>query len=162
MDKNRRWAAVAIAILFFGLTGYGFWSVWGGPVGSPAPLPEETPSPSPFGHYDVSMIGGDVTGGEGTPIPPQTEEPTPKVNNGGGSSFRVSSGSGSSGSTTNDGTTNDGTTNDGTTNDGTDNGGTDKTPEVPEEIPEFTTVAIPVAAILGLLFFFNHGNHRKE
>jgi hypothetical protein len=32
--------------------------------------------------------------------------------------------------------------------------------EVP--IPEFTTIAIPVATILGLLFFFNHRKHRKE
>jgi len=30
------------------------------------------------------------------------------------------------------------------------------------QIPEFTTIAIPVAAILGLFFFFNHRKHRKE
>ena len=30
------------------------------------------------------------------------------------------------------------------------------------EIPEFSTIAIPVAAIFGLLFFFNHRKHRKE
>ena len=29
-------------------------------------------------------------------------------------------------------------------------------------IPEFTTIAIPVASILGLLFFFNHRNRKKE
>ena len=29
-------------------------------------------------------------------------------------------------------------------------------------VPEFTTIAIPVAAIFGLLFFFNHRKHRKE
>ena len=28
-------------------------------------------------------------------------------------------------------------------------------------IPEFTTIAIPVAAILGLMFFFNHRKRRK-
>ena len=28
-------------------------------------------------------------------------------------------------------------------------------------VPEFATIAIPVAAILGLLFFFNHRKHRK-
>ena len=31
-----------------------------------------------------------------------------------------------------------------------------------EEIPEFSTIAIPIASILGLLFFFNHRKHRKE
>ena len=31
-----------------------------------------------------------------------------------------------------------------------------------ESIPEFTTIAIPVASILGLLFYFNHRKHRKE
>ena len=30
------------------------------------------------------------------------------------------------------------------------------------EIPEFTTIALPIASILGLLFFFNHRKHRKE
>ena len=29
-------------------------------------------------------------------------------------------------------------------------------------IPEFTTIAIPVAAVLGLLFFFNHRKKRRE
>jgi len=29
-------------------------------------------------------------------------------------------------------------------------------------VPEFSTIAIPVAAIFGLLFFFNHRKHRKE
>ena len=29
-------------------------------------------------------------------------------------------------------------------------------------IPEFTTIAIPVAAILGLLFFFNHRKRKKS
>jgi hypothetical protein len=29
-------------------------------------------------------------------------------------------------------------------------------------VPEFTTIAIPVAAILGLLFFFNHRKRRKD
>jgi len=31
-----------------------------------------------------------------------------------------------------------------------------------KEIPEFSTIAIPVASILGLLFFFNHRKRRKE
>ena len=31
-----------------------------------------------------------------------------------------------------------------------------------EVIPEFSTIAIPVASILGLLFFFNHRKRRKE
>jgi hypothetical protein len=31
-----------------------------------------------------------------------------------------------------------------------------------KEIPEFSTIAIPVASILGLLFFFNHRKQRKE
>lgn len=30
------------------------------------------------------------------------------------------------------------------------------------EIPEFATIAIPVASILGLLLFFNHRKSRKE
>ena len=30
------------------------------------------------------------------------------------------------------------------------------------QIPEFTTIAIPVASILGLLFFFNHRKRRKN
>ena len=34
--------------------------------------------------------------------------------------------------------------------------------EVESGIPEFTTIAIPVASILGLLFFFNHRKHKKE
>ena len=29
-------------------------------------------------------------------------------------------------------------------------------------IPEFATIAIPAAGILGLLFFFNHRKHKKE
>ncbi|MCD4845403.1 MAG: PEF-CTERM sorting domain-containing protein [Methanosarcinales archaeon] len=29
-------------------------------------------------------------------------------------------------------------------------------------IPEFSTIAIPVLSILGLLFFFNHRKRRKE
>ena len=29
-------------------------------------------------------------------------------------------------------------------------------------VPEFTTIAIPVATILGLLFFFNHRKRRKD
>ena len=32
----------------------------------------------------------------------------------------------------------------------------------PDEIPEFSTIALPVASILGLLFFFNHRKHRKR
>jgi hypothetical protein len=32
----------------------------------------------------------------------------------------------------------------------------------PEPIPEFSTIAIPIASILGLLFFFNRRKHRKE
>jgi len=30
------------------------------------------------------------------------------------------------------------------------------------EIPEFSTIVIPIASILGLLFFFNRRKHRKE
>jgi hypothetical protein len=30
------------------------------------------------------------------------------------------------------------------------------------QIPEFATIALPVASILGLLFFFNHRKRRKE
>ena len=30
------------------------------------------------------------------------------------------------------------------------------------QIPEFATIAIPVAAVLGLLFFFNHSKRRNE
>lgn len=30
------------------------------------------------------------------------------------------------------------------------------------EIPEFSSIAIPIASILGLLFFFNRRKHRKE
>lgn len=33
--------------------------------------------------------------------------------------------------------------------------------DVTHQVPEFTTIAIPVAAIIGLLFFFNHRKHRK-
>jgi len=40
--------------------------------------------------------------------------------------------------------------------------GTVNGPVVCNEIPEFSTIAIPVAAIFGLLFFFNHRKHRKE
>jgi hypothetical protein len=29
-------------------------------------------------------------------------------------------------------------------------------------VPEFTTIAMPVGAILGLLFFFNHRKRKKE
>lgn len=29
-------------------------------------------------------------------------------------------------------------------------------------IPEFATIAVPVAAVIGLLFFFNHRKHKKE
>ena len=32
----------------------------------------------------------------------------------------------------------------------------------PECIPEFSTIALPVASILGLLFFFNHRKRRRE
>jgi len=32
----------------------------------------------------------------------------------------------------------------------------------PEPIPEFSTIAIPVAAILGLLFFFNYRKHSRK
>jgi PKD repeat protein len=31
-----------------------------------------------------------------------------------------------------------------------------------ENIPEFSTIALPVTAILGLLFLFNHRKRRKE
>jgi len=31
-----------------------------------------------------------------------------------------------------------------------------------DPIPEFSTIAIPIASILGLLFFFNHRKRRKE
>ncbi|RZN43518.1 MAG: hypothetical protein EFT35_01135 [Methanophagales archaeon ANME-1-THS] len=33
--------------------------------------------------------------------------------------------------------------------------------KVTSEIPEFATIAIPVGAIIGLLFFFDHRKHRK-
>lgn len=36
------------------------------------------------------------------------------------------------------------------------------TPTSEYEIPEFSTIAIPVAGILGLIFFFNHRKRRKE
>ncbi|MCK4736511.1 MAG: PEF-CTERM sorting domain-containing protein [Methanophagales archaeon] len=36
------------------------------------------------------------------------------------------------------------------------------TPTCEYEIPEFSTIAIPVAGILGLLFFFNHRKRKKE
>jgi hypothetical protein len=32
----------------------------------------------------------------------------------------------------------------------------------PVNVPEFATIAIPVAAILGLVLFFNHRKHKKE
>jgi len=32
----------------------------------------------------------------------------------------------------------------------------------PRPIPEFSTIAIPVASILGLLFFFNYRRHRRK
>ncbi|MEA2075246.1 MAG: PEF-CTERM sorting domain-containing protein [Euryarchaeota archaeon] len=35
-------------------------------------------------------------------------------------------------------------------------------PVVCNEIPEFSTIAIPVVAILGLLFFFNHRKRRES
>ena len=31
-----------------------------------------------------------------------------------------------------------------------------------DQIPEFSTILIPVGAVLGLLFFFNHRKHRKK
>lgn len=31
----------------------------------------------------------------------------------------------------------------------------------PDDIPEFTTISIPVVAILGLLFFFSYRKRRK-
>ena len=34
--------------------------------------------------------------------------------------------------------------------------------DIPIDVPEFATIAIPVAGILGLLFFFNHRKRRKE
>jgi hypothetical protein len=34
--------------------------------------------------------------------------------------------------------------------------------DVTHQVPEFTTIAIPVASILGLLFFFNHRKRRKK
>ena len=34
--------------------------------------------------------------------------------------------------------------------------------EVSRYIPEFSTIAIPVASILGLLFFFNYRKRRRE
>jgi hypothetical protein len=34
--------------------------------------------------------------------------------------------------------------------------------DVTHQVPEFTTIAIPVASILGLLFLFNHRKHRKK
>jgi len=34
--------------------------------------------------------------------------------------------------------------------------------DVTHQVPEFTTIAIPVASILGLLFFFNHRKHKKS
>ena len=36
------------------------------------------------------------------------------------------------------------------------------TPTDEYEIPEFSTIAIPVAGILGLIFFFNHRKRRRE
>ncbi|MBK5191151.1 MAG: PEF-CTERM sorting domain-containing protein [Methanosarcinales archaeon] len=32
----------------------------------------------------------------------------------------------------------------------------------PDSIPEFSTIAIPVASVLGLLFLFNYRRHRRE
>jgi len=34
--------------------------------------------------------------------------------------------------------------------------------DVTYQVPEFTTIAIPVASILGLLFLFNHRKHKKS
>ena len=34
--------------------------------------------------------------------------------------------------------------------------------EIVECIPEFSTIALPVASVLGLLFFFNHRKRKKE
>jgi hypothetical protein len=42
----------------------------------------------------------------------------------------------------------------------TEEGIEDKTPPT-EPIPEFTTIAIPVAAILGLVFLFRRRRHKK-
>ena len=36
------------------------------------------------------------------------------------------------------------------------------TKETSAPIPEFTTIAVPVAAILGLLFFYNHRKRKEE
>jgi len=36
------------------------------------------------------------------------------------------------------------------------------TGDEPEPIPEFSTIAIPVAGILGLLFFYNYRKHRRK
>ncbi|MCK4542896.1 MAG: PEF-CTERM sorting domain-containing protein [Spirochaetales bacterium] len=40
----------------------------------------------------------------------------------------------------------------------------DRSLEIKEvvNVPEFTTVAVPIATILGLLFFFNHRKHRRD
>ena len=38
----------------------------------------------------------------------------------------------------------------------------DYTPGQTTPIPEFSTIAIPIASILGLLFFFNHRKRREE
>ena len=35
-------------------------------------------------------------------------------------------------------------------------------PDCQQHIPEFATIALPVASVLGLLFFFNHRKRRKE
>ena len=40
--------------------------------------------------------------------------------------------------------------------------GGDEVGRYPTPIPEFSTIAIPVASILGLLFFFNYRKRRKE
>ena len=40
-------------------------------------------------------------------------------------------------------------------------GGVNGPVAVCNEIPEFATIAVPVAAILGLLFFFNHRKRRR-
>ena len=51
-----------------------------------------------------------------------------------------------------------------TANDGTRRNGPDGEiwAGVESGIPEFTTIAVPVVAILGLVLFFNHRKHKKE
>jgi len=41
-------------------------------------------------------------------------------------------------------------------------GNWEPTPTPPNEIPEFSTIVIPVASILGLLFFFSYRKRRGE